>query len=128
MILLSKKETTNNTTTYFEFKKILKSGYEINEDNDRITQKFANGHRKQFVSDYTDCTITISLDTFDLDTTKSYLDKLTTGTYKYYSIKDKQYKEATFILQERPVLDFATATDSLNQIDSYQVVLLKAGD
>ena len=48
MILLSKKETINNETTYYDFEKILISGYNIKEDNDRITQKFANGHRKQF--------------------------------------------------------------------------------
>ena len=127
MILLSKKETVNNQTTYYEFKKILKSGYTIKEDKDRITQKFANGHRKQFLTNYTDVVITIDLDTFDIDTTKDYLDHLTTGTYKYYSLNDKQYKEATFIIQEKPTLTMALATNN-QLIDNYQVVLLKAGD
>jgi murein L,D-transpeptidase YafK len=128
MILLSKKETVNNETTYFDFKKILKSGYTIREDKDRITQKFANGHRKQFLTEYTDVVITISLDTFDLDTTKSYLDKFTSGTYKYYSLNDKTYKEATFIIEEKPDLTMAMATDNNKLVDSYEVVLLKAGD
>lgn len=124
MILLKKKISNNN---YFEFKKILASGYNVKEDNDRITQKFANGHRKQFLTDYTDVIITIDLDTFDLDTTKDYIDELTSGTYQYYSLKDKQYKEATFILQERPSLTMKLATDN-KLVDGYQVVLLKAGD
>ena len=124
MILLKKKISNNN---YFEFKKILASGYNVKEDNDRITQKFANGHRKQFLTEYTDVIITIDLDTFDLDTTKDYIDELTSGTYQYYSLKDKQYKEATFILQERPSLTMKLATDN-KLVDGYQVVLLKAGD
>ena len=124
MILLKKKISNNN---YFEFKKILASGYNVKEDNDRITQKFANGHRKQFLTEYTDVIITIDLDTFDLDTTKAYIDELTSGTYQYYSLKDKQYKEATFLLQERPSLTMKLATDN-KLVDGYQVVLLKAGD
>ena len=124
MILLKKKISNNN---YFEFKKILASGYNVKEDNDRITQKFANGHRKQFLTEYTDVIITIDLDTFDLDTTKAYIDELTSGTYQYYSLKDKQYKETTFILQERPSLTMKLATDN-KLVDGYQVVLLKAGD
>ena len=124
MILLKKKISDNN---YFEFKKILASGYNVKEDEDRITQKFANGHRKQFLTDYTDVIITINLDTFDLDTTKDYIDELTSGTYQYYSLKDKQYKEAIFLLQERPSLTMKLATDN-KLVDGYQVVLLKAGD
>lgn len=124
MILLKKKKGENN---YFEFKKILASGYNVKEDNDRITQKFANGHRKQFLTDYTDVIITIDLDTFDINTTKEYLDHLTSGTYKYYSLNDKQYKEATFIIQEKPTLTMALATNN-QLIDNYEVVLLKAGD
>lgn len=124
MILLKKKISNNN---YFEFKKILKSGYTIKEDNDRITQKFANGHRKQFTSNYVDCIIRINLDTFDLNTTKEYLDKFTSGTYQYYSLKDKQYKEAEFIIEEKPEMTIGLSTNDM-LIDSYEVVLLKAGD
>lgn len=125
MILLSKKETNN---TYYNFDKIIISGYDIKEDNDRITQKFANGHRKQFVSDYTDCMIVITLDTDDLNTTNEYISKLTTGTYKYYSIKDKQYKEATFIIEERPELIVESSINTNANIEQYQITLLKAGD
>lgn len=129
MILLSKKETENNNTTYFDFEKIVISGYKIKEDNDRVTQKFVNGHRKQFISNYTDCTIIITLDTDDIEITNEYLSKLTNGTYKYYSLKDKQYKEAQFILETRPELIVASAISNTNtSIEQYQVTLLKAGD
>lgn len=124
MILLKKKIDEND---YFEFKKILASGYSIKEDKDRITQKFANGNRKQFLTDYTDVIITINFDTFDIDTTKQYLDNLTTGTYMYYSLKDKTYKEATFIIEEKPELILGHALNN-TLIDSYEVVLLRAGD
>lgn len=127
MILLSKKETINEQVSYYNFEKIIISGYNIKEDNDRITQKFANGHRKQFVSSYTDCIITITLDTQDIDTTKEYISKLTSGTYKYYSIKDKQYKEATFIIQERPEMVVESAINNAN-LEEYEITLLKAGD
>ena len=58
MILLKKKLKDG---TYFEFDKILSNGYKIKEDYDRTTQKFVNGRRKQFLSNYVDCTITIDL-------------------------------------------------------------------
>ena len=128
MILLSKKEIVNNIATYYNFEKILVSGYNIKEDKDRITQKFANGHRKQFVTTYTDCIITITLDTEDITTTKNYLDKLTSGTYKYYSLEDKQYKEAQFIIETKPELIVESSIDSDAIISSYQITLLKAGD
>ena len=125
MILLMKKLNNNE---YFEFDKILANGYDIKEDNDRITQKFANGHRKQFISDYTDCIITITLGTDDLNTTSEYMTKLTSGTYKYYSLNDKQYKEAQFIIEEKPQLIVEKSINSEVNVEDFQIVLLKAGD
>lgn len=125
MILLSKKTGDN---TYFEFDKILISGYDIKEDKDRITQKFANGHRKQITSDYVDCIIKINLGTFDLNTTKTYLDNLTSGTYKYYSINDKQYKEAKFIIEEKPNIIVENSASNNFIIGDFEVTLLRAGE
>ena len=124
MILLSKKEND----TYYDFDKILISGYHIKEDKDRIIQKFVNGRRKEILSDYTDCTIKIDLGTFDLLTTRQYLSKLTTGTYKYYSLEDGEYKEADFILQEKPEMTFETAIGDDATIEDFTITLLKAGD
>lgn len=125
MILLSKKIDNN---TYFDFDKILASGYDIKEDKDRIIQKFANGHRKSINSTYTDCIITINLGTFDLETTKTYLDNLTSGTYKYYSINDKQYKQTEFIIEEKPNIIVENSANSNFIIEDFEVTLLKAGD
>lgn len=112
---------------WYKFEKILRNGYIIKEDNDRITQKFANGHRKQFLSPYKDCTITLNLDTIDNLTTKEYLDKIKSGKYKYYSLDDNMYKISSFIIEEKPSL---TINNSINnaEINDYQVKLLKAGD
>lgn len=125
MILLSKK---NNDNTYYNFDKILRSGYHIKEDKDKIIQKFVNGRRKEILSSYTDCTITIDFGTFDLATTREYLSKLTTGTYKYYSLEDGTYKETRFILEEKPEMTFETAIDNNATIEDFSVTLLRAGD
>lgn len=113
---------------WYEFDKILISGYHIKEDNDRITQKFANGHRKQIVSTYEDCIITINLGTFDLDTTNQYLKQLTDGTYQYYSLNDKKYKIAHFLLEQRPEIVVESSIDDDAFVEDYEIVLLKAGD
>ena len=112
----------------FEFDKILKSGYNIKEDNDRITQKFANGHRKQIISDYEDCIIKINLGTFDLETTIEYIQQLTDGTYQYYSLKDNKYKTADFIIEERPEMIIESAIGYDATIEDFEITLLKAGD
>lgn len=125
MILLSKKIGNNQ---YYNFDKILISGYHIKEDNDRIIQKFANGHRKSINSSYIDCEIKIDLDTFDIDTTKEYLDHLTSGTYKYYSIDDKVYKETEFIIEGKPEMSIKTTAKDNILVDEYEIVLLKAGE
>lgn len=125
MILLKKKLEDG---TYFEFDKILSNGYKIKEDYDRTTQKFVNGRRKQFLSNYVDCTITIDLGTLDLNTTYEYLQKLTEGTYQYYSFKEKKYKETSFILQEIPEIIVDRFYDNDAIINDYSITLLKAGD
>lgn len=125
MILLSKKINDNE---YFDFEHILRSGYIIKEDKDRINQKFSNGHRKQIVSDYTDCIISLNLGTCDLATTYQYLQLLTTGTYKYYSFEDHQYKETEFIIEGKPELTVESSIGNDANIEDYTITLLKAGD
>lgn len=124
MILLSKK----NGNTYFDFDKILVDGYTIKEDRDRITQKFVNGNRKQILSSYTDVVIKINLGTLDLVTTKQYIDNLTNGTYKYYSMKDNQYNETNFIVDEIPEINFNSAVNNNAIINDFEITLYRAGD
>ena len=114
--------------TWYEFDKILRNGYNIREDRDRITQKFANGHRKQFVSDYVDCSITLNLDTIDKDTTQDYLQRLKSGAYKYYSIDGKEYRTAQFIIENKPELSVESSISNNVDVNEYQITLLKAGD
>ena len=125
MILLKRKLEDG---TYFEFDKILYSGYHIKEDKDRITQKFVNGNRKQIVSDYVDVQITIDLAPFDLETTNKYLQNLISGEYMYYSLEDKQYKNVNMIIEEKPELTIESAVDNQIYTSDFSVTLLKASD
>ena len=125
MILLKRKLADG---TYFEFDKILYSGYHIKEDKDRITQKFVNGNRKQIVSDYVDVQITIDLAPFDLETTYKYLQNLVSGEYMYYSLEGKQYKSVNMIIEEKPELTIESAVDNQIYTDDFSVTLLKASD
>lgn len=126
MILLRKKISENE---YFDFDKILMSGYHIREDRDRITQKFINGNRKQFISEYTDVEITVDLGTFDLETTVEYLENLTDGEYQYFSLETGDYKSCMMIIEEKPeqVIDNAFENNNV-YIADFSVKLLRAGE
>lgn len=126
MVLLRKKIDNNNT--YFDFEKIVESGYELKEDTDRITQKFVNGNRKQFVSNYTDVIIKVNLAPFDLETLITYLTQLTNGEYQYFSYKDNTYKNAIFIIDEIPPIITNRIINNECIIDDFFIKLLKAGD
>ena len=96
MILLKKK---NSDDTYFDFEMILQSGYRINEQPNLIAKKqFVNGKRKKIVTSYSDVVISIDLGCFDGNTLAEYVNKLQDGEYQYYSLKDKEMKNANFIV------------------------------
>lgn len=123
MILLKKKE--NNT--YFDFDRILVNGYKINEQPNLINKKqFVNGRRKKIITNYTDVVIEINLGCFDGDTLYDYLQKLEDGEYMYYSLKDKQYKSANFIV----TLPEQTINNSASEVivGDFTAVLEKSGD
>lgn len=123
MILLKKKE--NNT--YFDFDKILANGYKINEQPNLINKKqFVNGHRKKIITNYIDVVIEINLGCFDGNTLYTYLQKLQDGEYMYYSLKDKQYKSANFIV----TLPEQTINNSASEVivGDFTAVLEKSGD
>lgn len=123
MILLKKKE--NNT--YFDFDKILVNGYKINEQPNLINKKqFVNGRRKKIITNYIDVVIEINLGCFDGNTLYTYLQKLQDGEYMYYSLKDKQYKSANFIV----TLPEQTINNSASEVivGDFTAVLEKSGD
>lgn len=123
MILLKKK--VNNT--YFDFEKILESGYKINEQPNLINKKqMANGKRKKVVTSYTDVIIEINLGCFDGNTLATYLEKLTDGEYQYYSLKDKTNKSANFIVTLPEQVVENSASDII--ISDFIVLLEKSSD
>lgn len=124
MGLLYKKDELGN---YIELKKILKDGYEIDEQPNLIAKKqFANGKRKKIVTFYTDCTIKIRFDMFTLSTYLEYKDYLTDGIYKYMS-NDGTLKEAEFIVTNPP-LEISLALQNNTYINEFEVLLEKSDE
>lgn len=113
----------------FEFNKILESGYTIVEGNNEISKtQFANGKRKKILTSYEDCVITLNLGGIDDTDLFNYLDKLTDGTFTYFSLKDMTYKTAIFLV-EKPEL-VINKMISLNnyELDDLTVILEKSSD
>ena len=101
MILLRKKK---NDGTYFDFDKILRSGYEIDEQENEIAIKqMANGKRKKIITSYVDCIININIGLWDNKTYQAYKDYLTDGEFQYWSYKYNQMKNANFIITKPPI-------------------------
>jgi len=113
----------------FEFSKILESGYDIIEGNNEISKtQFANGKRKKILTNYEDCVITLNLGGLDDTDLSDYLDKLTDGTFTYFSLKDMTYKTANFLV-DKPEL-VVNKMISLNnyELDDLTVILEKSSD
>lgn len=128
---ISNSEDTNMLINYynaFEFDKILRSGYEIDEqENEIFKKKMANGHRKKIVSSYIDCIIKINLGLLDNKTYQEYKGQLEDGEYEYWSYKYNQYKKANFILT-KPSITTEYAYDDEIGIDDMEITLEKSSD
>lgn len=123
MVLLKKINEENE----FEFDKILINGYEIDEQPNLINKKqFANGKRKKIITTYTDVIIKLQLGCFDGNTLAEYIEKLTDGQYQYYSLKDKEYKNANFIVTLPTQIIENCANDII--VSDFKVLLEKSGD
>ena len=123
MILLRKKITNG----YYDFEKILINGYDIDEQPNLINKKqFANGKRKKIQTDYTDVVIKVNLGCFDGDTLATYLENLQDGEYQFYSLIDKEYKDANFIV----TLPSQKVQNSASEIivDDFEALLEKSSD
>lgn len=96
MILLRKKKEDG---TYFDFDRILREGYNINEQPNVTAQKqMANGKRKKIITNYTDCVISVNLGLLDNETYQKYKDNLVDGEYQYFSFRDNKMKNANFLI------------------------------
>ena len=125
MILLRKKK---NDGTYFDFDKILRSGYEIDEQENEIAIKqMANGKRKKIITSYVDCIININIGLWDNKTYQEYKDYLTDGEFQYWSYKYNQMKNANFIIT-KPSITTEYAYDNDMGIDDIEITLEKSSD
>lgn len=112
----------------FEFDKILRSGYNIDEQEYEIAKKqMANGKRKKILSSYVDCIIKIDLGLLDNKTYQEYKGQLEDGEYEYWSYKYNQYKKANFILT-KPSITTEYAYDDEIGIDDMEITLEKSSD
>lgn len=123
-MMLLKKKTEDS---YFEFDKILQSGYKIKEQPNLIAKKqFVNGNRKKIETSYKDVIIKVDLGCFDGDTLYQYLQNLTDGEYQYYSLKDKTMKSANFIVT-LPEQQVDSCTDEV-YVGDFTATLEKSSD
>jgi hypothetical protein len=124
MILLQKKQEDG----YFDFDKILRSGYIIDEQPNVIaTKQMANGKRKKIVTTYTDCSIKVNLGLLDNTTYQEYKDKLVDGEYRYFSYKDNTMKSANFLIT-LPEIETEYAYENEIGINDLEITLEKSGD
>lgn len=112
----------------FEFDKILRNGYNIDEQEHEIAKKqMANGKRKKILSSYVDCIIKINLGLLDNKTYQEYKEQLEDGEYEYFSYRYNQYKKANFILT-KPSINTEYAYDDDIGIDDMEIILEKSSD
>lgn len=125
MILLKKKKSDG---TYFDFDKILRNGYEIDEQENEIAKKqMANGKRKKIITTYVDCVIKINIGLWDNTTYQEYKDYLIDGEFQYWSYKYNQMKNANFIIT-KPSITTEYAYDNDIGIDDLTITLEKSSD
>ena len=112
----------------FEFDKILRSGYNIDEQEYEIAKKqMANGKRKRILSSYVDCIIKINLGLLDNKTYQEYKEQLDDGEFHYWSYKYNQYKKANFILTKPPITTEYAYDDDIG-INDMEITLEKSSD
>ena len=126
MILLKKKK---NDGTYFEFDKILRSGYEIEEQPNLIAKKqMVNGKRKKITTTYTDCIIKINLGLYDNETYQEYKENLVDGDYQYFSFESNSMKNANFIITNSSIKTEYAFDNSNIGINDLIITLEKSSD
>lgn len=113
----------------FEFKKIIKSGYKIYENNNIISKKqLANGKRKKVSTSFEDVIISVDLAGINNNDIDNYINNLVDGTYEYYSFKYKTYKTANFIVTKPEIVVEKAYSTGDYYLDDYQFMLEKSSD
>ena len=118
-----------NSNDDFIFEKILRSGYEIDEQPNTISKvQFVNGNRKRIDTNYEDCIIKINLGGIDATDIQEYLDNLTDGEYQYYSLAHHEYRNANFLVT-KPSLTLESAFNTNNlYLEDISITLEKSSD
>lgn len=126
MILLKKKKDDG---TYFDFDKILRNGYEIDEQENVIDKKqMANGKRKKIITSYVDCIININIGLWDNKTYQEYKEYLTDGEFQYWSYRENKMKNANFIITNPSIsTEYAYENNDVG-IDDMTIKLEKSSD
>ena len=126
MILLRKKK---NDGTYFDFDKILRNGYEIDEQENVIDKKqMANGKRKKIITSYVDCIININIGLWDNKTYQEYKEYLTDGEFQYWSYRENKMNNAHFIITNPSIsTEYAYENNDVG-IDDMTIKLEKSSD
>ena len=113
----------------FEFERISESGYKIDEQPNLIAKKqFVNGNRKKIVTNYTDVVIEIKISMVNANEINNYINNFIDGEYEFYSIKDRIYKSANFVVTfPELVLRQGLNIDDL-YFENFTVLLEKSSD
>ena len=111
----------------FKFSQILEKGY-VYENNPVILNKSqkADGSIKIIYAQYNELTISIKFGNLDGNTIKTYNDNFIDGTYEYWDVDTKTYKQAKFIVEKGK----KTMLSSKNgeKYDNFDVVLTKSSE
>ncbi len=113
----------------FTFDKILKSGYEIDEQPNTISKvQFVNGNRKRVYTNYEDCVIKINLGGIDASDFNDYLTNLVDGTYQYWSFKHNEYRTANFLVNIPSIVGNSVYNTTNFYLDDISITLEKSSD
>lgn len=123
---LLKKVNTNST---FEFSKILKGGYEIDEQPNTISKvQFVNGNRKRVSTNYEDCIIKVNLGGLDATDLQDYLDNLEDGEYQYWSFAYGEYRNANFLVTKPSLVGNSVYDTDDFYLEDLNITLEKSSD
>lgn len=118
-----------NANDDFTFSKILKNGYEIEEQPNTISKvQFVNGNRKRIYTNYEDCIIKINLGGIDATDLQDYLSNLIDGEYQYWSFEHNQYRNANFLVT-KPSITASNVYSTTNfDLEDISITLEKSSD
>lgn len=118
-----------NDNDSFTFSKILKGGYEIDEQPNTISKvQFVNGNRKRVYTEYEDCIIKVKLGGLEASDLRDYLDNLEDGEYEYFSFKYNAYKQANFLITKPSLIGDSVFNTNDFYLEDISITLEKSSD